>query len=171
MSLKKKFEWCLKQGKGKEHRGLLKIKPDIEESNAQIKKAESDLETMQYLYNGKKTDWVASAVFYAMYHSLLAILYKLGYESRNQECTINAIEHFIEKGILHIDNQYIEMIRSVQQKEDAKSTREEMQYGAKTKLEEDKCKTLMQNAKKFVEKMRTILKIIEISGEENTSKK
>src|SRR3989338_3832423 len=91
------FNWCLKHGeKGEKHKGLRKIEPDLEESEKQIKKAESDLEAMQYLYEGKKTDWVASTGFYAMYHSLLAVLYKMGYESRNQECTINSIEFFMK---------------------------------------------------------------------------
>ena len=47
---------------------------------------------MQYLFDGNKTDWVASTAFYAMYHALLSILYKLGYESRNQECSLVATE-------------------------------------------------------------------------------
>lgn len=95
---------------------------------------------------------------YAMYHSLLAILYKLGYESRNQECTINAVEYFIERKILKIDKNYIRMIRSIQEtEEDAKGIRENMQYSSKTQLEKKKCETLMNNAKKFVEKMRSVL--------------
>lgn len=158
--IKNRFEWCLKQGeKGDKHKGLKKIKPDLEEAEKQIKKALSDLDTMQYLHKGKKTDWVASAAFYAMYHSLLAILYKLGYESRNQECTITSIEHFIEKGILKIDKNYIKMIRSLETEaqEDAKGIREDMQYSSKTQLEENKCEVLMNNARKFVEKMRSVL--------------
>lgn len=159
MQFENKFNWCLKQGeKGEKHKGLKKIKPDFKEAEKQIEKALSDLDTMNYLYKGRKTDWVASSAFYAMYHSLLAILYKLGYESRNQECTINAIEYFIQKGILNIDEKYIKMIRSFQDtEEDAKKLRENMQYGSKTQLEEERCKILMDNAKEFVEKMRSIL--------------
>lgn len=98
------FQWCLKQGE--KHKGLKKIEPDFEEAEKQIKKALSDLDTMQYLYEGKKTDWVASAVFYAMYHALLAILYRLGYESRNQECTITAIEKFINDKKISLEQEY-----------------------------------------------------------------
>jgi len=159
MQFENKFEWCLKQGgKGEKHKGLKKIEPDLEEAEKQIKKALSDLDTMTYLYSGKKTDWVASAAFYAMYHSLLAILYKIGYESRNQECTINAIEYFVERKILKIDKDYIKMIRSLQEtKEDAKSIREDMQYSSKTQMENNRCIIMMENAKKFVEKMRSVL--------------
>ena len=55
------FAWCLKQGeKGSKHKGLRKIAQDLENSKKQIKKATSDLATMNYLYEGNKTDWVAS---------------------------------------------------------------------------------------------------------------
>ena len=127
------FQWCLKQGeKGEKHKGLKRIDaPDLEESKAHLRKAESNLETMQYLYNGNKTDWVASAAFYAMYHALLALLYKLSYESINQECTINAIEYFMKNGTINLEPEYIEMIRLAQEQEnkrDAKTLREEYQY-------------------------------------------
>ncbi|MBN4049203.1 HEPN domain-containing protein [archaeon AH-315-M20] len=155
------FQWCLKQGEKEEkHKGLKKINPNYEEAEKQIKKALSDLDTMQYLYDGKKTDWVASAVFYAMYHSLLAILYKLGYESRNQECTITAIEKFIVDKIINLEQKYIDMIRNLQNIENAKSIREEMQYGSDTSMEEKRCKKLMDNAKEFVDRINEVLEEI-----------
>lgn len=156
------FQWCLKQGeKGKKHKGLKKIEPDLEEAEKQIKKALSDLDTMQYLYEGKKTDWVASAAFYAMYHALLAILYKLGYESRNQECTITAIEKFILDKTIDLEQKYIDMIRSLQEGvENAKSIREEMQYSSETSMMEERCRKLMDNAKEFVDRIRELLEEI-----------
>lgn len=157
------FEWCLKQGtKSKKHKGLKKIERDEKNSEKQIKKAESDLETMEYLYVGNKTDWVASAVFYAMYHSLLSVLYKLGYESKNQECTITAIEKFMKDKIISLGQEYIDMIRSLQEGvENAKSVREKMQYGSETSMEKDRCKKLMDNAKKFVDRIKEVLEEIE----------
>lgn len=157
------FRWCLKQGeKGRKHKGLKKIGKDIANSEEQIRKAESDLETMQYLYDGNKTDWVTSAAFYAMYHALLAVLYRLGYESRNQECTITAIEKFMKDKIISLEQGYIDMIRSLQEGiEDAKSIREEMQYGSETSIEEERCKRLMGNAKKFVDRIKEVLEEIE----------
>lgn len=156
--IEKTFEWCLKQGKkGEKHKGLKKIKPDFEEAEKQIKKALSDLNTMQYLYDGKKTDWVASAAFYAMYHSLLAILYKIGYESRNQECTINAVEKFIIDKTINLEQDHIDMIRNLQEDvENAKSIREKMQYGSETSMEKERCEKLMGNAKKFIDRIREV---------------
>ena len=156
------FKWCLKQGeKGDKHKGLRKIQVDLEESENQVKKALSDLEAMQYLYEGKKTDWVASTAFYAMYHSLLAVLYRLGYESRNQECTINLIEKLVSDKIINFEQKYIDIIRNLQEGvEDAKSTREEMQYTSKTSMEDKRCKKLMENAREFVSRVRELLEEI-----------
>ncbi len=62
------FQWCLKQGeKGEKHKGLKKLPfPNLEEEEAHRKKADANLATMQYLYDGDKTDWVAPAAFYSM---------------------------------------------------------------------------------------------------------
>lgn len=156
------FGWCLKQGeRGEKHKGIRKIKPNSKESKKQIKKSESDLEVMQYLFIGNKSDWVASAAFYAMYHALLAILYKLGYESRNQECTITAIEKLIADKIINLEERYISLIRDIQNIESAKSIREEMQYSSETSMENERCKRLMNQAKEFVDRIKEVLEEIE----------
>lgn len=163
--LDKKFKWCMSKGEGDErkHKGLRRIKPDEKEAEAHVKKAVHNLDAMREFSNGYP-DWAISAGFYAMYHSLLAILYKMGYESRNQECTITAIEYFIKGGVLSIDLKYVEMIRSAKAMapEDAKTLREEYQYGTETTIAKARLKTLMSNAQEFVDKMRAVLKEINI---------
>lgn len=153
------FGWCLKQGeRGNKHKGLRKIKRDLRNSGEQIRKSESDLETMQYLYDGNKTDWTASAAFYAMYHALLSVLYVMGYESRNQECTITVIEKLMKDGVISLEQEYVDMIRNLQEGTDnAKSVREEMQYGSETSMEKERCKRLMNSAKRFVDRIKEVL--------------
>jgi len=158
-NIEKKFKWCLGKGKGeKKHKGLRKIEPNEKEVESHIKKALHNLDAMTD-FSEKYQDWAVSAAFYAMYHSLLAILYKLGYESRNQECTITAIEYFIKQGVLDIDTEYILMIRSTKEiaGENAKSMREEFQYGTETDVGKTKLKILRNNAKEFVDKMRAVV--------------
>ncbi|MEK6863657.1 MAG: HEPN domain-containing protein [Nanoarchaeota archaeon] len=164
-----KFQWCLKKGEaGDKHKGLKKIKPGYIEAENQIKKAESDLGTMQFLYSGGRTDWVASAAFYSMYHSLLAILYRLGYESRNQECTITLVEKLIMDKAISLELKYIAMIRSLQGgAEDAKSIREEMQYGSKTSMENARCRKMMDNAVEFVDRVKEVLEELKLKGKGN----
>ncbi|MDI6738261.1 MAG: HEPN domain-containing protein [Nanoarchaeota archaeon] len=163
-----KFKWCLKKGEtGKNHKGIKKINPDYAESERQIKKAESDLGAMQMLYEGGRTDWVASAAFYSMYHSLLAVLCRFGYESRNQECSITFIEKFIEEGIIRLEPKYIAMIMGMQEGDkDAKSIREEMQYGSKTSMESERCRNIMGNAKEFVERIKELLEELKMNSQQ-----
>ena len=149
--------------KSDKHKGLRKIIPNFKESKAHLKKAESNLGTMQYLYDGGRTDWVASAAFYAMYHILIALLYKCGYESRNQECTINAVEFFMKEGTINLEQEFIDMIRLAQEQEnkrDVKTLREEYQYGTETVMEDKLCLQIMNNTRQFVDRIKEILETL-----------
>ncbi len=94
-----------------------------------------------------------------MYHSLLGVLFKLGYESRNHECTINAVEYLIEERKIGLDLKDIAFIRTTEQMtpKDAKSLREEFQYGIETTVNEKILKELLEKAKIVVEKIEIAL--------------
>ena len=162
----RKFKWCLEKGKtGKrKHRGLRKIEPDKKEADNHIKKALHNLEAVDYNIKGGFDDWAVSAAFYAMYHSLLAILYKLGYESRNQECTINAVERFIKTGKIKLDSKYIAMIRRADELmgSDAKALREEFQYGTEVEVDDEVLENVENNAKELVEAARVVVEEMRI---------
>ena len=96
-----KLDWCLKKAerelkKSGKHRGLIKTNPELEKAREYIKKAEHYLMATDYLKKGNFSDISVSTVFYSMYHCLLAIAAKFGYESGNQECTFALIESLIE---------------------------------------------------------------------------
>lgn len=162
--LEKMFEWCLRRGKKgrKLHKGLMRIKVDKEEIQEHIDKAIHNLQAMDYNVEGGFTDWAANAAFYAMYHALLALLHKLGYESRNQECTISAIELFIKRGLVELTLEDIRKVRNAQALEsnrrDAKGLRERMQYGTETSLEAQKMRILRSDAKEIINKVRVAIK-------------
>lgn len=162
----RKFHWCLEKGKagGRKHHGLRKIKPDIQEAENHIQKALHNLKAVDYNIKGGFGDWAVSAAFYAMYHSLLAILFKLGYGSRNQECTINAIDYFIRTGKIKLDSKYIAMIRRTDELmgSDAKALREEFQYGTEIEVEDEILESMQNNANEFVESARVILEEIKV---------
>jgi len=73
------------------------IAPNVKLAREHIEKAKHNLRAAAYNQTGGFEDWAVSQAYYAMYHALLAILFKAGYESKNHECTINAIEYLIEK--------------------------------------------------------------------------
>ena len=151
---KQKLDWCL----AKENR-MKKIKPNDQLSDEHINKAKHNLRAADYNIKGGFSDWSVSQSYYAMYHSLLAVLFKIGYESKNHECTINAVEYLIDDGKIDLDLKDIAFIRTTEQmtSKDAKSLREEFQYGTETTVNEKLLKELLENAKRVVEKVEIAL--------------
>ena len=99
MSIQDKLKKCLKEGeKGERHKGLRKIEVSEEKIKGHLNKAIHNFKAMTSFQKTGFSDWSASAAFYCLYHCLLALIAKEGYESRNQICTRNeAVEEFNEE--------------------------------------------------------------------------
>lgn len=151
---KEKLDWCLKNEKR-----MKKIKPDNKLSKEHIEKAKHNLMAADYNVKGNFGDWAVSQSYYAMYHALLAILFKIGFESRNHECTINTVEFLVENKQINLNKEDLAFIRTTEQMttKDAKSLREEFQYGVKTRVNETLLVDLMKKAKEIVEKIEIVL--------------
>ncbi|MBS3140812.1 HEPN domain-containing protein [Candidatus Woesearchaeota archaeon] len=151
---KSRLEWCL----ASEDR-LKRIPLNNLKAKEHIEKAKHNLLAADYNVKGNFNDWAVSQAYYAMYHSLLAILYKFGYESKNHECTISAVEHLIETKKIGLDIKDIAFIRTTEQMkmQDAKSLREEFQYGTKTDVNKEILNNLINRAKEIVEKIEIAL--------------
>lgn len=151
---KTKLDWCLE----KDTR-MRRIKPDKGLAKEHIIKAKHNLEAMHYSIEGGFEDWAVSQAYYAMYPALLAILSKNGYESLNHECTIVTVQHLIEQKKIRLDAKDIAFIRTTEQmtKKDAKSLREEFQYGTKTSVNKTLLQAMVQNAKEILEKIEVAL--------------
>ena len=152
MHAENKFEWCLKKGK-EGGRGLKEIKPNIKEAKYHIKKALYNLKVTESNIEHGYSDWAVSSAFYAMYHAILALLYKFGYESTNQECSIATIEYFILTKKVNLDIKYIRMIDPETENSIIK-LREKFQYGTETKVSKEILQIIRNNAKEFVEKFQ-----------------
>ena len=155
MHAKNKFEWCLKKAKEGGH-GLKEIKPNLKEANYHIEKALYNLKVTDSNIKLGYSDWAVSSAFYAMYHAILALLYKLGYESTNQECSINAIEYFILTNRINLDIKYIKMIDPNVDNSIIR-LRERFQYGTETMISSEAITTIKDNAKDFVEKFQELI--------------
>ncbi len=153
-SRKSKFGWCLASEKR-----MKRVEPQNKLSKEHIEKAKHNLKAADYNIEGGFSDWAVSQAYYAMYHSLLAILFKKGFESKNHECTINAVEFMIENGDVNMDLEDIAFIRTAEQMtgKDAKSLREEFQYGVKTDVNKELLSLLIGKAKEIVEKVEIVL--------------
>lgn len=160
-----KLDWCLKKAEkelktSNKHRGLMRIEPNINKSRDHIKKAEHNLELMVYLKNTKYSDWCSSAAFYSIYHCLLAIALKFGYESRNQECTFALIFNLIETNKINLDKNLVEKVSIMNigiTETTTLNIREYYQYGTELTLKEEIYKDLLDTAKKILGKTKEII--------------
>jgi len=162
---KNKVEWCLKKAEKElkesdKHRGLLKIKPDIEKSQEHIDKAQRYIKVTEHLKKVNYSDVSATTIFFSLYHSLLAISAKFGYESRNQECTFALIYSLIEDGKIDFDKETLNRIASLESKNDKETSvdvRERFQYGTEFDMEERLYQDLVNLAKEVLSKAREIV--------------
>ena len=150
---KSKLDWCIRKELMK------KISPNGKTSKEHIEKAKHNLRAADYCLKGKFDDWVVSQCYYAMYHSLLAILFKKGFESKNHDCTLTTISYLIENGDIKLSKEDLSFIRTTEQmtNKDAKSLREEFQYGTKTRVNKELLSELLEKSKAIVEKVEIIL--------------
>ena len=164
---KNKVDWCLKKAErelkeSEEHRGLIKINPDIKEARRHMEKAEHYLNATDLLKKEDFSDISASTVFYSMYHCLLAIAAKFGYESGNQECTFALIHSLIEDKKIDFEKELLDKIAlslNVEKSKEKTSIkiREQYQYGTDLSLEENLYQELFKLAKKIIAKTREII--------------
>lgn len=165
---KNKVEWCLRKAERElkesgSHRGMVKSEPDFEKAKSHINKAERYLNATEYLKNGGYSDIATGTVFYAMYHCLLAISVKQGYESRNQECTFALMNALIEDKKISFGREILDRIALAEPKdgeETEKTTvkiRERFQYGTEFNVEEDLYKELVGLAKEVISIAKVII--------------
>jgi uncharacterized protein (UPF0332 family) len=153
-SNKDKLNWCLESKKR-----MRKTKPNDKLSKEHIEKAKHNLKAADYNIQGHFDDWAVSQSYYAMYHGLLAILFKKGFESKNHECTISTVEFLIETKEINLGMEDLSFIRTTEQMttKDAKSLREEFQYGTQTSMNKVLLTELLEKSKAIVEKIEVIL--------------
>jgi uncharacterized protein (UPF0332 family) len=163
-----KVEWCLKKAErelkeSNKHRGLIKAGSDLEKAKDYTTKAEHYLKATEYLKKGNFSDISASTVFYSMYHCLMAIAIKFGYESKNQECTFALIYSLIEDNKISIEKELLDKITSLEIQETdetiTSNIREKYQYGTELSIKDDKLyRKLLELAKLILSKTKLIIK-------------
>ena len=162
MSLKDKLKKCLKEGEtgGERHKGLRKIEVNQDLIDKHLQKAAHNLNGITDFKNIGYSDWSASASFYTLYHCLLALIIKFGYQSRNQSCTFAFVEDLINQGKISLK---LEDLREVFDKditedlthsEKILDIRETMQYSFRTSLNEEEFNRLLNRTKVLFDKIK-----------------
>lgn len=155
--------------RAEKERGLKIITPNNNLSNGHTEKADHNLIVMTDLSKLGHEDWVVITAYYAMYQSAMALLTKIGLESKDHATTAAIIEHFFRE---QINKDIIGKFNELKQRKDkiealtinekytnylwnAKSARETVQYGITITYKETD--TLMNNARQFVNKIKIVL--------------
>lgn len=161
MSIKEKLKKCFKEGeRGDRHKGLKKIEISQETILGHVQKAKHNFHAITDFKAMGYSDWSASAAFYCLYHCLLAVLAKEGYESRNQSCTIAYIENMIDDNKIALTKEELKEIFDKEIKENLEYSnkildiRENMQYSIKTIMEEQEFLNLKEKTKELFDKIR-----------------
>ncbi len=156
-----KLKKCLKEGeKGGRHKGLRKIEVDDSKIKGHLNKAIHNLKAMTSFQKTGFSDWSASAAFYCLYHCLLALIAKEGYESRNQTCTFALIEYIIDSQKTSLTKEDLKEIfdkdvtEDLEHSENILDIRENMQYSIKTALEQAEFLELKERTKAIFDKVR-----------------
>lgn len=144
-----KVQWCLNQAKkqlteGRKHRGLVKVMPDNKLAAEYVGKAEHNLEFFLIAKKNGFYDWAINIGFYVTYHCCLAIITKFGYESRNQDCTLAAVESLIEEGKVDKDFKvYVDAISPDMGEDKVIPIREKYQYTPIIEIDKQKVEELL----------------------------
>lgn len=110
-------------------------------------------------------DWVIISAYYAMYHSALSALAKIGYKSANHEATILALEYYYvyEKKILErkyitkikkarkLEEEYIERLRA------ARRRRIVAQYDVEESFGAEEANRIVNDAVEFLDRMEKLI--------------
>ena len=164
---KNKVKWCLNKAEeelkeGGKHRGLVKAKSDLNKAKKHLLKAEHFLRATMYLKKGNFSDISASTLFYSMYHCLLAIAAKFGYESRNQECTFALVYSLIEDKKIDFNVNLLNKISFLNPNESSGRTsieiREQYQYETDLSIKNDELyEELFELAQKVIDETKGII--------------
>lgn len=165
--IKNKVKWCFKKA-NKEllekgyHKGLIHIESNMELARKHLIKSEHNLEAITRFKKIGFSDWSAPAAFYSVYHALLAILAKFGYESRNQECTFAMIYSLIEDKKINLSKELLFEINALnldghQESPRLIEIRELKQYGVSISLDEHSYNRLKRLSRSFLDQVKEII--------------
>jgi len=142
---------------------LRKIPVNIERARQHIDKAHSNLRAMKIMFDNNLFDWAIICGYYAMYHAVLASLFRIGIRATAHYCAIAAFRKFyVERG--KVKPEYIIYIKKAEQLEQkyaktlekAQENRVIEQYGVEI-LSNDDAEWIIEDAKDFVLKIEEVL--------------
>ena len=147
--------------KGKKHKGLLYVGVNNKKAEEYVRKAKKNLEICDF-YKERGFDYkIPEEWFYTLYYCGLAIITRVGVESRRQRCTALFIKDIKDKGLIEYSDEFIERITVHSEKEETSDVdeREKSRYGSSVKSEEivDKYEMMMEKCKTAIAECEEIV--------------
>ena len=142
---------------------LKQVPVDMGRVESHMDRAQSNLRAMKLMYQEDLFDWTIVCGYYAMYHAVLAALYKIGIRATAHYCAIAAFKEFyVIRG--KVAPQYVNYVRRARQLErkyaesldKAQENRVIEQYGIEV-LTNDDAEWIVEDAKSFVLKIEEVL--------------
>lgn len=142
---------------------LQKVPVNAERERQHMDKAHSNLKAMKVMFDNQLFDWTIICGYYAMYHAVLASLFRIGIRATAHYCAIAAFKKFyVEKGRVapeyiayikkakHLEQRYAETLDKAQEE------RVVEQYGVEI-LTNDDAEWIIEDAKDFVLRIEEVL--------------
>ncbi len=150
-------------------RGIRISNPNSDLSDGHTKKSDHNLVVMTDLQKLGHEDWVAITAYYAMYHSAMALLARIGLESKDHTATVSSLDYFFGK---EISKEFLKKFHQVKEMKDrienltiagkyisklwkAKREREKAQYGISMSYSE--AESMIKDARDFTSRMKIIM--------------
>lgn len=122
------------------------IEPSEEVAESYLRKSESHLEAAKILLGTEKLEESVSMSYYAMYHVLLALLFKCGIKSENHVASILLLKELFNESDLAKEISF------------GKKERIDKQYYTDFKLTKLDCEDMMKKAENFIIGSKNIIK-------------
>ena len=142
---------------------LIKVSANIKRAKQHMDKAHSNLRAMKIMFDNDLFDWTIICGYYAMYHSILASLFRIGIQASAHYCAIAAFKKFyVERGKVAPEFfLYIKKAKQLEEKyaetlDKAQEERIIEQYGVQV-ITNDDAEWINEDAKDFVLKIEEVL--------------
>ena len=142
---------------------LKKVPINNERADQHIEKAHHNLRAMKNMFDNDLFDWTIICGYYAMYHAVLASLYKIGIRATAHYCALAAFKEFyVKRG--KVKSEYVTYIKRAKQLEEkyseslnkAQENRVVEQYGVEI-ITNDDAEWIIEDAQDFVLKIEEVL--------------
>ena len=160
-NLEKILHGCFHPKRGKPN--LSNVPINAERTRQHIEKSHTNLKAMKLMFDNYLFDWTIICGYYAMYHAVLAALFKIGIKATAHYCAIAAFKEFyVKRG--KVKPEYITYIKRAKQLEQkyagtldkAQENRVIEQYGVEILTNSD-AEWIIEDAKDFVLKIEEVL--------------